>query len=125
MLESLPYFFCLSRIFFLAKIPAFAGMTKGHMLIDGNDIIKTEFESLKVRLYEPDDLIFMLQEAGFKNIRMLKAFDSASVKHEEKTIRKQLTETKVKQQRNSLTNLLFISMFLNIQLSKIIISKLN
>lgn len=46
-------------------------------LVDGNVIIKTEIESFKVRLYEPDTLVRMLHEAGFKDIRMIKAFDAS------------------------------------------------
>ena len=48
-------------------------------LIDGNVIINTEIESFKVRLYEPDTLISMLHEAGFKDVRMIKAFDASQV----------------------------------------------
>ena len=48
-------------------------------LVDGNTIINSEIESFKVRLYEPDTFIPMLQEAGFKDIRMIKAFDNSQV----------------------------------------------
>jgi len=43
-------------------------------LVDGNDIVKTEIEHFKVRLYEPDGLLKMLQEAGFQEIKTHKAF---------------------------------------------------
>jgi SAM-dependent methyltransferase len=44
-------------------------------LIQGSELIKTEFENFKVRLYEPENLIQMLQNVGFKEIKMIKAFD--------------------------------------------------
>lgn len=44
-------------------------------LVDDNQIVKTEIEDFKVRLYEPNDLIQMLKEIGFQTIRMIKAFD--------------------------------------------------
>jgi len=44
-------------------------------LVDKNNIIHTEIEDFVVRLYEPDELISLLQEAGFNSIRTIKAFD--------------------------------------------------
>jgi len=44
-------------------------------LVDGHEIVKTEIELFKVRLYEPDVLTKMLHEAGFQEIKTLKAFD--------------------------------------------------
>jgi|GEM_PF-6792921 len=48
-------------------------------LVDANQIIQTEIEQFNVRLYDdPAVLIDMLKMAGFKEIRMLKAFDKTS-----------------------------------------------
>ncbi len=44
-------------------------------LIDGNQIMHTEVEELRVRLYEPRDLIDLLKKIGFNDIKMIKAFD--------------------------------------------------
>jgi len=44
-------------------------------LIDGKNIINTEIETLKFRLYEPEHLTKILKEAGFKNVKIIKAFD--------------------------------------------------
>jgi ubiquinone/menaquinone biosynthesis C-methylase UbiE len=44
-------------------------------LVDSNAIIKTEIETLKVRLYEPESLRDMLTEVGFTAIKKIKAFD--------------------------------------------------
>jgi SAM-dependent methyltransferase len=44
-------------------------------LVEKNHIIHTEIEELKVRIYEPDQLVDMLKAAGFNHIRVLKAFD--------------------------------------------------
>lgn len=43
-------------------------------LVDGNQIIKTEIEDFKVRLYKPNDMIVLLKEVGFKKIYLTKAF---------------------------------------------------
>jgi SAM-dependent methyltransferase len=45
-------------------------------LISDNKIIHTEIETYKIRIYEQDVLTNMLRSSGFKNIRMVKAFDS-------------------------------------------------
>lgn len=47
-------------------------------LVDNNNIIRTEIEEYKIRLYDPKFISDMLHEIGFKNIRMVKAFDSLS-----------------------------------------------
>lgn len=44
-------------------------------LVDGNEIAKTEIETLKVRLYEPESLSDMLTEVGFTAIKKIKLFD--------------------------------------------------
>lgn len=45
-------------------------------LIDGNQIIQTEIENYKIRIYhEPSYLLNQLKEIGFKEIRLVKAFD--------------------------------------------------
>jgi hypothetical protein len=48
-------------------------------LVDSNRIIQTEIETFNVRLYDdPSVLIDMLKAAGFREIRMMKAFDKES-----------------------------------------------
>jgi SAM-dependent methyltransferase len=47
-------------------------------LVDSNSIIHTEVEELKVRIYEHDELVAMLKEAGFKDVRAMKAFDQTA-----------------------------------------------
>lgn len=45
-------------------------------LVDSHHIIQTEVEVLKVRIYDDSqELTNMLKEVGFKNIRIIKAFD--------------------------------------------------
>jgi SAM-dependent methyltransferase len=44
-------------------------------LVHHNKIIHTEVEELKVRVYEPKELINILDECGFKNIKVIKAYD--------------------------------------------------
>ena len=39
-------------------------------------------EELKVKIYEPNELSVILKSCGFKNIRMLKAFDSTATPDE-------------------------------------------
>lgn len=43
-------------------------------LVDDNQIIKAEIEDFKVRLYNPNDMIAFLREAGFREIHLTKAF---------------------------------------------------
>jgi hypothetical protein len=47
-------------------------------LVYNNNIIHTEVEELKVRIYDPKELTEILKSCGFKNIRLIKAFDSAA-----------------------------------------------
>jgi len=44
-------------------------------LIDGNQVIQTEIEEFKVRLYDPEHLIEMLKCVGFSYVRTMKAFN--------------------------------------------------
>jgi hypothetical protein len=45
-------------------------------LVQNNSIVHTEVEELKVRIYDPLELVEILKSCGFKHIRMIKAFDS-------------------------------------------------
>ncbi len=44
-------------------------------LIDQNQIIKTEIEDYKVRMYDPETLTQLLEETGFREIKIFKIFD--------------------------------------------------
>ena len=44
-------------------------------LVEGNAILETEIEIIKVRLYEPKNLCDTLTEVGFTEIKMVKAFN--------------------------------------------------
>lgn len=44
-------------------------------LVDGHEVIKTEIEHFKVRLYHPKDILRMLEEIGFQDIKTHKAFE--------------------------------------------------
>ena len=44
-------------------------------LVDGNTIVKTEIEIIKVRLYEPKNLYDTLTEVGFTEVKIVKAFN--------------------------------------------------
>lgn len=44
-------------------------------LVSDNKIIHTEVEEYKLKIYEKDSLINRLRSTGFKNIRIVKAFD--------------------------------------------------
>ena len=44
-------------------------------LIENNQIVKTEVETYELRLYEADEMESLLTEAGFSNIRIIKAFE--------------------------------------------------
>lgn len=48
-------------------------------LVDSNSIIHTEIETLKVRLYEPSQMIKMLELAGFSSVRMFKTYDRSTL----------------------------------------------
>ncbi len=43
-------------------------------LVAGNTLIKTEIETLKLRLYKPEKLCSLLTEVGFTKIKQIKAF---------------------------------------------------
>ena len=47
-------------------------------LLEAGNIIHTEIEELRVKIYEQDQLMEMLKSAGFKHIRTIKAFDQSS-----------------------------------------------
>lgn len=47
-------------------------------LVEGNRIIQAEVEFLKVRIYDPNQIIKMLKNVGFKEVKILKAFDKIS-----------------------------------------------
>ena len=45
-------------------------------LIDNNQVIQTEVEEYKIRIYQdPSFLLNLLTEIGFSDVRMIKAFD--------------------------------------------------
>ncbi len=43
-------------------------------LINGNHIVQTEIETYKLRLYEPQNLVTMIKNVGFREVRVVKAF---------------------------------------------------
>ena len=47
-------------------------------LIHHNSIIQTEIEEYEVRIYEASELIAILKSCGFRQVRTIKAFDSAT-----------------------------------------------
>lgn len=48
-------------------------------LVDGNQIIQSEIEEYKIRIYnEPSFLLDLLSETGFNEIRLIKTFDRTS-----------------------------------------------
>ncbi len=54
--------------------------TQKYELVKNNRIISTEVEEMKIRLYDdPEVLIALLKEVGFKEIKLIKAFDRAMV----------------------------------------------
>ncbi|STX50486.1 acyl-CoA N-acyltransferase [Legionella busanensis] len=57
-------------------------------LVEGNQVIQTEIEDYKIRLYnEPAFLVNLLDSIGFSNLRLVKAFDrSASPKKDDMSI---------------------------------------
>ena len=57
-------------------------------LVHNNSIVHTEVEELKIRIYDPNELTEILNSCGFKNIRMIKTFDSTAVpdKHDESIV---------------------------------------
>lgn len=54
--------------------------TQKYELVKNNRIISTEVEEMKIRLYDdPEVLIALFKEVGFKEIKLIKAFDRAKV----------------------------------------------
>lgn len=47
-------------------------------LVHNNSIIHAEVEELKVRIYDPHDLMEILKSCGFKSVHMIKAFERAA-----------------------------------------------
>lgn len=45
-------------------------------LVQNNNVIHTEVEELKVRVYEPSELTKILNSCDFNNVRLIKAFDN-------------------------------------------------
>lgn len=52
-------------------------------LMEAGNIIHTEIEELRVKIYEQDRLMEMLKAAGFQHIRAIKAFDRSSAPTEQ------------------------------------------
>ncbi len=49
-------------------------------LVEGNNIVRTEVEQIKVRLYDdPAAFVEMLKQVGFRDVRAVKAFDRTAV----------------------------------------------
>jgi SAM-dependent methyltransferase len=48
-------------------------------LVEHNSVIRTEVEEYQVRIYEALELEEIIRSCGFKNVRMMKAFDSTAV----------------------------------------------
>jgi hypothetical protein len=54
--------------------------TQKYELVKNNRIISTEVEEMKIRLYDdPEVFIALLKEVGFKEIKLIKAFDRTMV----------------------------------------------
>lgn len=51
-------------------------------LVQKNEIIKTEIEDFKLRLYDPSDLTEELKSVGFSTVRLVKAFDRSRLPDE-------------------------------------------
>lgn len=47
-------------------------------LVDKNQVIQTEIEEYKIKIYEPSALLELLKNIGFSNVKIVKAFDRAS-----------------------------------------------
>jgi hypothetical protein len=47
--------------------------------VDNNKVINAEVEEYRIRLYDADQMLGMLKEAGFSHVKMLKAFDRSCV----------------------------------------------
>lgn len=48
-------------------------------LVDDGQVVQAEIEDFKVRLYDPKDVITLLNNIGFKDIKMIKAFDVSAI----------------------------------------------
>ena len=51
-------------------------------LIENNQIVKTEVETYELQFYEADEMESLLTEAGFSNIRIIKAFEHGKMPDE-------------------------------------------
>ena len=47
-------------------------------LIDKNQVIQTEIEEYKIKIYEPGSLLELLKSIGFRDVKILKAFDRSN-----------------------------------------------
>ena len=47
-------------------------------LIDKNQVIQTEIEEYKIKIYEPRSLLGLLKSIGFRDVKILKAFDRSN-----------------------------------------------
>lgn len=52
---------------------------KYERLGSNSEVILSEEEELRVRFYDPGDLVIMLEDVGFQDVRILKAFDRFKV----------------------------------------------
>jgi len=52
-------------------------------LMEAGNIIHTEIEELRVKIYEQDRLLEILKSVGFKHIRTIKAFEQSSAPTEQ------------------------------------------
>jgi SAM-dependent methyltransferase len=75
------------KMILLSKYAALDGnicsMIGKYELVDNHQIIHSEIEELKVRLYDQKELIGLLHEAGFSQVRAIKAFDKNSIPDEQ------------------------------------------
>lgn len=47
-------------------------------LIDKNQVLQTEVEEYKIKIYKPGSLLELLKSIGFRDVKILKAFDRAN-----------------------------------------------
>ena len=47
-------------------------------LIDKNKVIQTEIEEYKIKIYELRSLLVLLKSMGFRDVKILKAFDRSN-----------------------------------------------
>lgn len=47
-------------------------------LIDKNQVLQTEIEEYKIKIYEPGSLLGLLKSIGFNDVKILKAFDRSN-----------------------------------------------